>query len=64
MKKLRAKQLVQKPALSRRYQVQTTGLRTITALVVLREHVLKPLLASGAQPAHGTQTRALDPRRP
>ncbi len=50
VKKLRAKQLVQKPEHSRRYQVPDDGLRTITALVVLREHVLKPLLAAASQP--------------
>ena len=38
--------------------------RTIAALLTLRDQVIAPILAGGAQPAHGTQTRALDPRRP
>ena len=50
LKKLRAKQLVEKPGHARRYQVLDQGLRTITALVVLREHVLKPLLAAASRP--------------
>jgi hypothetical protein len=51
LKKLRAKQLVDKPGHSRRYQVLDHGLRTITALIVLREHVLKPLLAAASHPS-------------
>ena len=51
LKKLRAKQLVAKPGHSRRYHVPDQGLRIITALVVLREHVLKPLLAAAAHPS-------------
>ena len=38
--------------------------RTIAALLTLRDQVIAPILAGVAQPAHGTQTRALDPRRP
>ncbi len=58
MKKLRGKQLVVKVERSRRYQVPADGLRTMTALVVLREQVLKPLLAAAADP------HASDPSRP
>jgi hypothetical protein len=64
VKKLRAKQLVQKPAHSRRYQVPDDGLRTITALVVLREHVLKPLLAAAAHPTTGGPVRRKLGRKP
>jgi hypothetical protein len=58
VKKLRGKNLVAKRDRSRRYQVLADGLRTIAALVVLREQVLKPLLATVTDP------RASDPVRP
>jgi hypothetical protein len=48
LKKLRRKGLVRKIGSSRRYETQADGLRAMTALVVLREKVIKPLLA--AQP--------------
>jgi hypothetical protein len=64
LKKLRAKQLVEKPGHSRRYQVLDHGLRTITALVVLREHVLKPLLAAAAQPSASGSVRRKLGRKP
>jgi len=45
LKKLRAKQFVAKLGRSRRYQVVPSGLRAITALLILRDHVIKPILA-------------------
>lgn len=45
LKKLRAKQLVAKLGRSRRYQVVPAGIRAITALLILRNEVIKPLLA-------------------
>jgi hypothetical protein len=47
LKKLRAKQLVAKLGRSRRYQVVPVGVRPITALLILRDHVIKPILAGG-----------------
>jgi hypothetical protein len=38
--------------------------RTIAALLTLRDQVIAPILAAVRSPAHGTQTPALDPRRP
>jgi len=64
LKKLRAKQLVEKPGHSRRYQVLDQGLRTITALVVLREHVLKPLLAAASRPTAADPVRRKLGRKP
>ena len=54
LRKLRGKELVAKPGRTRRYVVPEPGLRTLTALVVLREQVLRPLLAALAQPLAGT----------
>ena len=50
LKKLRAKELVSRLGRSRRYEVPAPALRTIAALVVLRDKVLKPLLAALANP--------------
>ena len=50
LKKFRAKQLVDKKPFSRRYQVSPQALQALTALLVLREKVIKPLLAAGCHP--------------
>ena len=49
LKKLRGKQIVHHFGHSRRYRASATGLRAITALLVLRNKAIKPLLAA-AQP--------------
>ena len=50
LKKLRAKELVAKIANSRKYLPTADGLRAITALLVLRERIIKPVLAGAAKP--------------
>jgi hypothetical protein len=50
LKKLRGKQWVQPVGKSRRYQATTEGLRTMTALLVLRQGVLRPVLAGATFP--------------
>ena len=65
IRKLRAKQLVNKLPAARRYQASSAGLRTMGALVVLREHVLKPLLTAATTSTtypHPTHWTALDQR--
>jgi len=42
LKKLRAKDLITKVGRSRRYELSTSNMRAITALLVLREHVIRP----------------------
>jgi hypothetical protein len=60
IKKLRAKGMVQKIGKSRRYDSVPEGLRALTALLVLREKLIRPLLAASQQsqppskPAHPT----------
>jgi len=49
LKKLRAKQLVRKVEHTRRYEGTPDGVRALTALVVLRDKVIKPLLAAARQ---------------
>jgi hypothetical protein len=50
LKKFRAKQLVRRIGSTRRYEAIPEGLRTLTALLVLRDKVIKPLLAAAGQP--------------
>jgi len=45
LKKLRGKELITKTGRSRRYQVSPSSMRAITALHVLRDQVIRPLLA-------------------
>jgi len=50
LKKLRGKGMVRKIGTSRRYEPEPDGLRAMTALVVLREKVIRPLLAASQRP--------------
>jgi hypothetical protein len=50
IKKLRAKGMVCKIGKSRRYEPVPEGLRSLTALLVLREKIIRPLLAASTQP--------------
>ena len=58
LRKLRAKGLVARPEHSRRYQVPAQAARTITALSVLREHVVSPILAGLRSPRQGRKPSA------
>lgn len=49
LKKLRGKGMVRKIGSSRRYEPVPEGLRAMTARVVMREKVIKPLLAASSQ---------------
>ena len=46
LKKLRGKQLIAKMGRSRRYDVSPASMRAVTALLVLRDHVIQPVLAA------------------
>ena len=63
LKKLRGQQIVRRIGSTRRYDVMPSGLRAITALLVLREKAIKPLLAAAQDitPTRGGQNpRAID----
>ena len=63
LKKLRGKEIVRRIGRTRRYEPMTAGLKAMTALVVLRNKAIKPLLAAAQElrPTHGAQNpRALD----
>ena len=61
LRKLRGKQLVDKPARTRRHRVPALAARTIAALLTLRDQVIAPILAAvrsprmGRKPAHWTR---------
>jgi hypothetical protein len=61
LRKLRGKQLVDKPGRARRYTVAPLAARTITALLTLRDQVITPILAGirspkmGRKPSHWTR---------
>jgi hypothetical protein len=48
--KLRGKTLIDRPARSRRFRADPSGMRTLCAYLVLREKVIKPLLAGVTRP--------------
>jgi hypothetical protein len=64
LKKLRGKDLVVKVAHSRCYRVLAGGVRTIAGLVILRDKVLKPLLAALANPRDPHPPRPREGRKP
>src|ERR1700758_2287363 len=57
LKKLRGKQIIRRIGHTRRYEPLPTGLRAMTALLVLRNKAIKPLLAAARplHPARGTR---------
>jgi hypothetical protein len=59
LKKLRGKEFVRRIPKSQRYEATAVGLKAITALIVLREKVIKPLLAAAQ-----AQRKPRKPRNP
>jgi hypothetical protein len=57
LRKLRGKQLVDKPGRTRRYHVLPSAARTISALLTLRDHVIAPILAGVRSPRMGPKPR-------
>ena len=57
LKKLRRKQMVERVGKTRRYQTTRAGVRSIAALVILREKAVVPLLAAAQEirPSRGSQ---------
>lgn len=57
LKKLRGKQVVRRIDHARRYETIPAGLKAVTALIVLRDKAIKPLLAAaeGVRPPLGAQ---------
>jgi len=61
LKKLRGKGLIEKIEGTRRYLAPADGLRTIMAVVVLREKVIKPILAGTVSRRNGRRPQNRDP---
>ena len=61
LRELRAKQLVAKPARTRRYYLPGPAARTISALLTLRDHVIAPILASAEIRRHDHVPARLTP---
>jgi hypothetical protein len=61
LRKLRAKQLVDKPGRSRRYAVPLQAARIIAALLTLRDHVIAPILAGVRSPRMGRKPNVWTP---
>ncbi len=61
LKKLRGKGLATRVGKSRRYAVPQHALRTVAALVLLREKVIRPILAGIGQPKMGRKPKNWSP---
>ena len=57
LKKLRGKDLVSKVSKSHRYRIPPQAVRTMGALVILREKILRPILAGLGKPKMGRKPR-------
>jgi hypothetical protein len=57
LRKLRGKNLIRKINKSRRYETTPEGIQTVVALFVIREKVIKPVLAGFANPIRGPKPR-------
>jgi hypothetical protein len=57
LRKLRCKGLVQRIPRSRRYSAAASGLRAMAALLILRDHVLRPLMAAASRPEPAPRPR-------
>jgi hypothetical protein len=63
LRKLRGKRLVKRVGNSRRYRITPAAFSTVASLLILREKVIKPVLAGAAKPRRGRppkNTCALD----
>lgn len=61
LKKFRGKNIIQKIENSRRYQPTPQGIKTITALLVIREKIIKPVVAGAAKPKRGPKLKNQPP---
>jgi hypothetical protein len=61
LRKLRGKQLIDKPGRTRRYSVPPDGARIISALLTLRDHVIAPILAGVRSPRIGRKPKTWTP---
>jgi hypothetical protein len=61
LRKLRGKAIVERLGRTRRYRLRRPGIRVLSGLLILREKVLKPVLAGVCRPKPGRPPRNLHP---
>lgn len=61
LRKLRAKSLLERLTKTRRYRVRRPGIRTLATLLILREKVIKPVLAGVYRPKRGRPPKNIHP---
>ncbi len=61
LRKLRGKSVVERIGKTQRYGVRRAGIRTLAALFILREQVIKPVLAGVCRPKRGRPPKNIDP---
>jgi hypothetical protein len=61
LRKLRGKALVERVGTTRRYHPRPPGIRTLAALLILREKVIKPVLAGAGRPKPGRPPKRIHP---
>jgi len=61
LRKLRGKSLVARIGKTRHYRVRQPGIRTLAALLILREQVIKPVLAGVCRPKRGRPPKNIHP---
>jgi len=61
LRKLRGKSLVERIPKTRRYRVRRPGIRTLAALLILREKVIKPVLSGVYRPKRGRPPKNIHP---
>jgi hypothetical protein len=61
LRKLRGKALVERVGTTRRYHPHPPGIRTLAALLILREQVIKPVLAAAGKPQPGRPPNRIHP---
>ena len=61
LKKFRAKEWIRKIGNSRRYEASPDGLQTMSTLLILREKVIKPVLAGAGKPKRGPKPKHQSP---
>jgi hypothetical protein len=61
LRKLRGKELVTRIGTTRRYRLTPPAIRTLVALLILREKIIKPVLAGAGKPQPGRPPKRVNP---
>jgi len=61
LRKLRGKALIQRIGATRRYQLSVPAIQTLAALLILREKIIKPVLAGMGKPKPGRPPKRIHP---